>query len=92
MGALLVVSLAANLVLGVLLVVRLVRPDDRLEAAELYAAIDYASQELPLFEGMAFLRLLPLIRLLDPERLEQRFPTWRDYRDRHMAISQDLTV
>lgn len=41
---------------------------------------------------MTFLRLLPLIRLLDPERLEQRFPTWRDYRDRHMAISQDLTV
>lgn len=91
MTALLIVSLAANLVLGIRLIVRLVRPDDRLQAAELSAAIDYATRELSSLDGRIFLRLLSQ-GPVDAAQFAERFPGWRAYRDRHMAVSQDLTV
>lgn len=89
MTAMLVVSLSANMVLGVMLMVRMVRPDDRLEASALAAAIDFALHALTIIDGRQFLRAL---RNVSKRTLAALYPRWPDYRDRHMAISQDLTV
>ena len=87
MGTLLILSLAGNFVLGILLLVRIVRGDDRCQAAEL--AIDYALDVLLFLEARCFLRMLRNGRARD---ITERFPGWRDYRDRHMAANLDLTV
>lgn len=89
MGTLLILSLAGNFVLGILLLVRIVRGDDRCHAAELTAAIDYALDILLLLEVRTFLRMLRNGRASE---IAERFPGWRDYRDRHIAANLDLTV
>lgn len=89
MGTLLILSLAGNFVLGILLLVRIVRGDDRCHAAELAAAIDYALDVLPHFEMRPFLRLL---RTGQTKAVAERWSGWPDYRDRHVAANLDLTV
>lgn len=89
MGTLLILSLAGNFVLGILLLVRIVRGDDRCHAAELAAAIDYALDVLLFLEARCFLRMLRNGRATD---ISERFPGWSDYRDRHIAANLDLTV
>ena len=89
MGTLLILSLAGNFVLGTLLLVRIVRGDDRCEAAELAAAIDYALDVLPHFEMRPFLRSL---RTSQTKAVAERWSGWPDYRDRHVAANLDLTV
>ena len=89
MGTLLILSLAGNFVLGILLLVRIVRGNDRCDAAELAAAIDFALDILTHLEGRSFLRLLRNGRARE---IADRFPGWRDYRDRHIAANLDLTV
>ena len=89
MGTVLILSLAGNFVLGIILMVRIVRADDRLEAAELAAAIDYAIDMAPYFECRPFLHRL---RTGQTKALAERFPGWPDYRERHIAANLDLTV
>lgn len=89
MGTLLLLSLVANFVLGILLLVRIVRADDRLDAAELAAAIDFALDMLAHFEMRPFLRLL---RTRQARAIAERWSNWPDYRDRHIAANMDLTV
>lgn len=87
MGALLILSLVANFGLGVVLLVRGTGAADRVDAAELAAAIDFALDVLTHLESRAFLRLL---RTGQHISIVARFPAWPDYRDRHMATSLDL--
>jgi len=89
MGTLLLLSLVANFVLSILLLVRIVRADDRLDAAELAAAIDFALDELAFSETRPFLRLL---RTRQIKAIAMRYGRWPGYRDRHIAANMDLTV
>lgn len=89
MGTLLLLSLAGDFVLGILLLVRIVRTDDRLDAAELAAAIDFALDVLIFLEARCFLRMLRNGRARE---IADLFPAWPDYRDRHIAANMDLTV
>lgn len=87
MGMLLILSLASNFALVIILLVRGSHADDRVDGAELAAAIDFALDVLTHLESRAFLRLL---RTGQRKDLLARFPAWPDYRDRHMATSLDL--
>lgn len=87
MGMLLILSLAGNFALGVVLLVRGGRAEDRVDGAELAAAIDFALDVLNHLESRAFLRLL---RTGQTKAIAARFLAWPDYRDRHMATSLDL--
>lgn len=89
MGILLILSLAGNFALGVVLLVRGGGAEDRVDGAELAAAIDFALDVLIFLEARCFLRALRNGRT---HEIADLFPAWPDYRDRHMAISLDISA
>lgn len=92
MGALLILSLAANFGLGILFLVRGSTAADRAAAAELSAAIGFALDELSHFYARKFLRQILLGHHTDfAAIMEVSYPGWSEYRDRHMAKSLGLS-